>query len=273
MTQQPRSGFSLVELLVTISVVGILGAITVGAVGTVRENAQQANDVSAARQLAAAYLMYPQEHRGKLMPSVPSQRDQQLKLVYDNYGNPITNAGIIKRYVYHLLPYMGSLDAAYPGQSQWHLQELLEDGDAYKISLYPSFGINADYVGGNYEGGRYAVDKNPAVAITTLSQCINPSEQILFVSALSAGVSDAAPYTGYFRVDAPNAIERGGGWSGSYNPGIPKNLGNIHLRYNEQAVVAHLDGSVAMLDEEQLSDMRRWSNEARDYNDENYNPR
>lgn len=266
------SGFTLVELLVTISVVAVLGALTVGAVSQVRDSAHKANDASAARQLAAAYLMYPQDHQGQLMPSQPSQRDQQLQVVHDHTGAPITVAAAANRYVFRLLPYTGSLDAMYPGQSQPHLQEMREEGNVYDISLYPSFGLNSDYVGGNYEGGRYSVERNPRVAITRMAQCINPSEQILFVSTHSAGVSDTVPYTGHFRASAPNALKSAYSWKGSYNEEIPANLGNIHLRHNGQAVVAHLDGSVAMLSEHELEDMRRWSNEARDENKPNFSP-
>lgn len=273
MRKQTHSGFTLVEVLVTMAVVGVLGAITIGAVGSVKESAHKASDVSSARQLAAAYMMYPQEHKGKLMPSVPSQIEQQMTVVHDHTGAPITVPAVANRYVFRLLPYTDSLDAMYPGQSQPYLKELMHEGSVYDISLHPSFGINNDFLGGDYTSPRHNPAEGSRVAITTMSQCINPAEQILFISTHFKGEPAPSPYVGHVHAYAPNAISRGRGWKGSYNEEIPSNLGNIHLRYNNQAVVAHLDGSVAMLGEEELSDMRRWSNQARDRNDPDFSPR
>ncbi|GHB94837.1 type II secretion system protein [Cerasicoccus arenae] len=262
-------GFTLIEVLVSVSIIGVLSAITVAAVGTVRESAYRSSDIAAARQLAAAYLLYPQDHNGKLLPSVPSDDDRQMTTVMDHRGNPIYQGAISDRYVFRLLPYSGGIDLFFPGRSQEHLAEI-RDNDLYKISMYPSFGLNSSFVGGDYStDGRHSVGKNPHYAITMMSQCIQPSDQIVFVSALStpAQAETEAPYAGKFYVYGPNE------WSGSYKEDTPKNMGNIHLRYANQAVVAHLDGSVALLNSEELKDMRRWSNQARDRNDPNFKPR
>ncbi|MEM0966975.1 MAG: type II secretion system protein [Verrucomicrobiota bacterium] len=64
--QQKLSGFSLVELLVTITVVGLLAAITVPAVQGIRLSAQQAECASNMRQIGSALLLYAASNDHKL---------------------------------------------------------------------------------------------------------------------------------------------------------------------------------------------------------------
>lgn len=274
MKHTTKKGFTLVEVLVTISVIGVLGAITVAAVGSAKDSAYKATDVAAARQLVTAYLTYPQDHGGKLMPAIPSEQDVQYQAVYDHQGNPILNQTAASRYVFRLLPYVDGMGAFYPGRSVEHLDELIADNDVYGISISPAFGLNEDFVGGNFARGRYNQETFP-VAVTTLAQSFNPSEQIVFVSSLYAMGDDAAtdaPFTGFYRVAAPNGLKNS--WTGStYNEDSPATLGNIHLRHNGLATVAHLDGSVALLTVEELKDMRRWSYQAQRENNENFSAR
>ena len=61
-----RTGFTLVELLTVIAVVGILVAITLPVVGMMRERARDTHCKSNLKQLITAYLLYTQDNKGKV---------------------------------------------------------------------------------------------------------------------------------------------------------------------------------------------------------------
>jgi hypothetical protein len=47
----------------------------------------------------------------------------------------------------------------------------------------------------------------------------------------------------------------------------------VSARYDQQAVVARLDGGVEVLSFDELKDMRRWSKDAYQQNNRNYQPK
>ncbi|MEO0794454.1 MAG: prepilin-type N-terminal cleavage/methylation domain-containing protein [Verrucomicrobiota bacterium] len=271
--KEKHLGFSLIELLVSMTVVSVLAAITVVGVGHVRTAVHRTAEVTGARQLISAYLIYPQDNGGRLMPAVPDSREIALNPVRDHAGNAILNGAVASRYPFRILPYLGDVRSLYSGQFAEHLDDLRSSGDPqYGISLYPSLGLNSEYMGGNYDDRRTHPETGfyPGLAVTRLEQVMDPSKQIVFVSSTyGKEPGSSADYVGFHRVEAPKGLRTS--WS-SYNEELPAQMGYIHLRYERQALVAHLDGSVGFMDEESLGDMRRWSNQARLENDENFRP-
>jgi prepilin-type N-terminal cleavage/methylation domain-containing protein/prepilin-type processing-associated H-X9-DG protein len=67
-----RVGFTLVELLVVVGIVGLLIAILLPVVGKAREAANRAKCLSNVRQLAAAVIGYMAENRHTLPEAIPS---------------------------------------------------------------------------------------------------------------------------------------------------------------------------------------------------------
>jgi prepilin-type N-terminal cleavage/methylation domain-containing protein len=63
---RPRTGFTLVELLVTITIIIILASLTVVVTGKIRTSARQATAMSALRQIAIANMGYSGENAGAI---------------------------------------------------------------------------------------------------------------------------------------------------------------------------------------------------------------
>ena len=61
-----RSGFTLVELLVVISIIGLLAGLAIPAIGAARKSGYKAKDLSNVRQIAGSILNYTAELGGNL---------------------------------------------------------------------------------------------------------------------------------------------------------------------------------------------------------------
>lgn len=266
-----RLGVTMVELLVAFCVVGVLGTLTVTAVGHARKSAYRADEVSSIRQLTQGYLLYANDNGGSLLPGSPSQEQLAMAEVKNHEGRPVLMGETKKRYTFRLLPYVGDIRLYYAGEAREFLNDVRGDGmEDYHVSLYPVFGLNRTYLGGNLENRRW----DPAETLSQITAAYDPSNLIVFASTLhglaGAIVSGAGAYpVGKFYCEAPNG--ESGSW-GSYNEKSPASMGNIHLRHGGKALVSHLDGSTALLGEEELRDMRRWSNLAAMNGDRNHKP-
>ncbi|MDR1284201.1 MAG: prepilin-type N-terminal cleavage/methylation domain-containing protein [Opitutaceae bacterium] len=94
----PRSiiAFTLIELLTVIAIIGILAAIMIPTVGSVRKSAMGARCVSNLRQMGPAFAAYTMDHKDR------------YPLPYQQYnGNPDNN------WWYHLAPYAGRMVATW----------------------------------------------------------------------------------------------------------------------------------------------------------------
>jgi prepilin-type N-terminal cleavage/methylation domain-containing protein len=251
-----KNGFTLVELLAVVVILAILLSAAVATTTRFIEKGRMGKEISAARKITSAYLMYAADHDGNLMPGYQSEN------VTDATGQSIefpANA----RYPWRLASYLDyDMHAILFNGNENALKDQVDFH--YAASVSPNLGMNVTFVGGDYGSGSdlapsaKANSKYGAFCITKLTQAVKPSWLIVFASARRTTHD-----VGFYQVKSPSFIATR--WSGVWDPKAPAEAyGFVDMRYDRKAVAAMLDGHVEMLDEDGIQDMRHWSNQAAD---------
>lgn len=145
----PRPGtltaFTLVELLAVIAIIGVLVAILIPVVGSVRKSAQTANCANNLRQIGVAFHLYAQNNRGLLpMPLEQGKTWPENRWMYKI--NPYLEAKRSQTAQDDNEVYFGGIFRC-PGKPDWRLA----GGDAYKIS----YGMSAFDANNQGESSKY----------------------------------------------------------------------------------------------------------------------
>ncbi len=276
-----RSGLSLIELLAAIAVVGLLSSMAFAVTVKVKDHAALTNECAAARQLVTTFLLYPQDNGGFF----PRGKGTEPRKSVRGFDGHVLSSGeeAAMRWPWKLANLMSDGPSGlFIGEHQDYFQYLHKRRDEYGVSLTPSFGLNMTFVGGNFrsstlspESVTYA-DRRDRVGTPTYPHdyCVTrpdvaykPGELIVFVSTFSEYAENWEDI-GYYIANPPISPD-GIRW-GSYSENIPSNMGFVHLRHDDKAVTAMMDGSVRTMSEEELRDMRHWSNQAIRYNEANF---
>ena len=246
-------GFTLIELLVTVAIIGLLAGLGNAAYQKATSASRQGVEISAARNLGQALLLYSQDNDGIILPGYLDPRDPRLAEVRNDKGQPLSPPHAAQRYPWRLLPYMNYQVRG--GVWVNKLASQIPDSDPYRdylVSLVPTLGMYMAYVGCDMRN-----IQAPGRCMTRMNRVAQPSKLIAFAS----GQYEDANYgklDGYFEVRPPT--------------GDSSSVAGLSTRYGGKAVAVMLDGHAEILNLEQLKDMRRWCNEAALQDNPNWRP-
>lgn len=261
-----RVGFSLPETITALSVVLVLGALSVGAFSKVTNQLDKTREVTAGRSLINGFQLYATDNGGQLLPGI----DGRISKTGVNFQGRTISSRAAERYPFRLAPYLDYvLDGTVLVNGNEKQVEEIGMWD-YGVSLIPAFGMNFDMVGGHLksDGSLYGISKIEAMTYRDQADV----SILVFASAGTDMLLKSGTSNGYFKIMPPNHPD--GNWSGAKWEGksSPDSYGNVYPRHEGQAVCVFLDGSVQMLGIDDLRDMRLWSRNAAVLNDPNYMP-
>jgi len=247
------SAFTLVELLVSVAMIGLLAGLGNAAYQKAATTSRQGVEMSAARTLGQALQLYIQDNDGSILPGYLDPRDPRVSEARNDKGQPVSPSHAAQRYPWRLLPYMNYQVRG--GIWVNKLASQIPDSDPYRdylVSLVPTLGMNMTYVGGDTRN-----IQAPGRCATRINRVTHPAGLIAFASGQYED-PNYGKLDGYFEVRPPS----GGSSSGA----------GLAARYNGKAVAVMLDGHAEALTLDQLRDMRRWCNEAALQDNPNWTP-
>jgi len=210
-----RHAFTLLELLVTISVIAILAVLLLDALGSAKEKAQATQCISNLHQLALANLAYAAEHGGQYVQAQERSNNVRWHGVRKSSKQPFDPT------TGPLAPYLGSegrvkLCATF--------RDALKGGQTFEDST-GGYGYNATYIGGTWR------DTYRAEFMSNVPQ---PVRTVMFADAAlprADGIQEYAYAEPYHWVDM------GGVLAGALAP-------SVHFRHGGRANVAWCDGHI-----------------------------
>ncbi len=249
-----KGGFTLIEVIAVAAIIAVLASVAMAATARFIEEGRKGKEISAARKIVAGYLLYASDHDGYLMPGYKSDNATDAAGVGIEFP---ANA----RYPWRLAPYL-----------DYDMHTILFNGNEnalkdqvdfhYAASVAPNLGMNVTFVGGDYGSASDLVPSDKAnsrfgnFCVTRLGQAAKSASLIVFASARRG-----KNQVGFYQVKSPSFTSSR--WSGKWDPDAPAEAyGFVDMRYNRHAIAAMLDGHVDLLDEDEIQDMRHWSNQA-----------
>jgi prepilin-type processing-associated H-X9-DG protein/prepilin-type N-terminal cleavage/methylation domain-containing protein len=255
--RKPSRAFTLVEVLVVLGVVSILASLTVAGLNAARESGERTREFAAIRTLSQAYATAAADNEGLLVAGFQSGARLQLP-----DGTEIAGPEA-ERFPYRLAPYIDwEIHGVYlVNEARNAVRGLDPDSSAYRyaVSLRPAFGLNMYCVGGNVSASGLMC---PNDVVTRVSQATRASGLISFVSTGFRASASSPPTAGYFYAQPPRLGPVRWSTDEPTSTSDPRRYGFVDFRHGGRAMVAFLDGHVALMKPDELRDMRLWANKA-----------
>jgi prepilin-type N-terminal cleavage/methylation domain-containing protein/prepilin-type processing-associated H-X9-DG protein len=271
MNNARRCAFTLIELLVVVAVIAILLAILLPMLSGARRQAVQTQSLAAARSLKLSYDAYAQDHRGFVLPGyLPLVWNGETISVTDEFGN-VWDGPLAQRWVYRLAPYFdfawgGATLVASRRQLFAERDRIIDaegpNGWAYRVSVYPSFGLNYLYVGGNLARADLVARGHHVVR---LDQPLRPDALAVFASARFRESNPVRVVEGFHRIEPPAA-------AAYREDDDPAAFGYVHPRHGGAAIVSFFDGHAGLVKAGALTDRQRWADPAARAGDAQWSP-
>jgi prepilin-type N-terminal cleavage/methylation domain-containing protein len=264
--------FTLVELLVVISIIALLIGILIPTLGNARMSARKVVDLAVARQLKIAYINHAEDNKSMVLFGFLRDDPATGKPVMarDASGDPITGLAA-QRYPWRLLPYLDYKSSfLYQNLEDYEAEFLDPSFDfSYQLSASPSFGLNQGFVGGSSDSDGTPSIEHPRTAqvfgsswyVRRITDPSHPERLISFATAFGRSATIySEDLNGNYKITPPYIHTRV--WRAEpANEDISSSgeVGNIDLRYGGLAVVGFFDGHADTMNWEQLQDMRHWA--------------
>lgn len=206
-------GFTLIEMLVVISIIGLLSTLMATSVSNALTQAKATASISNLRQLGLATMNYVADHQGKFPPSMSQNNLVRWHGSRQSISEPFEAEGG------YLSGYLGESDRI--NRCPLLTSRAIKSG-SFELGA-GGYGYNGAYLGGSFVGGKHLA--------TNLSIISDLSQVIAFTTTAFANKTGIQEYP----FSEPYTAVRGGY---ALQP-------STHFRANGKALVCWVDGHVS----------------------------
>lgn len=293
---QPRRAFSLTEIVVVIAVIGILVAILVPSLFSIKLKAKKTKELNVLKHVITAWTTYSSDHQNKLLPGyldVSFQEHYELAWAFPDetlippapsYDADYLN--VVGPWPWRLIPYLDEnwQQLLFYKQLDWEPFSEQVNSHAYEITQTPAFGYNGMYLGGwklyNESEQRAKTlfgnvklndDTRMNVVTSSLAQVNAPSETIAFASTFLAeerSYSELPDDTNGANMAIPSVLADSKRWT-VLPDGTINAFADTYVpfgRYNKMPAIGFVDGHVSNVEIHLLLNQKMWIPKAREVN-------